>query len=499
MPAAEQVEVELKFDVDAGIAAPDLRALPGVISATQPETFALDATYFDTEGLDLAGNKITLRRRTGGHDSGWHLKRPTGIPGARRELQVPFDEAPAEAGVPAALRDPVLVYTRRHELAPVAVISTTRTITTLLGVDEIPLAEFAEDHVTARSLLPGGDTQQWSEWEFELLAGGTPRLLKAAHKQLIAAGGNEPSSSSKLARAIGSTPTAHRAPELGKRPTALELVISDLTVQRTALITYDPEVRVDTYDAVHQMRVATRKFRSILTGFPTVLDSRRTAHINSELRLLARILGDARDSEVQLQMDADLLAGLDPSPALIAATTGAERAVHSRALRSAHAAMRSDRYFQLLDEIDQLLADAPPGPDADLAALTAADRAIAKRRKQIRKAQAHLATLTEGSEEWVEQVHDIRKTGKKLRYATEAAAPLNNKQHRRIGAAAKAIQSALGDWNDTQINRARLARLATAANDLTRSDVFLLGRIDALQEAAGLRALAAYRRAATEL
>ena len=36
MAASEQVEVELKFDVDAGHVAPDLRVLPGVVSATTP-------------------------------------------------------------------------------------------------------------------------------------------------------------------------------------------------------------------------------------------------------------------------------------------------------------------------------------------------------------------------------------------------------------------------------------------------------------------------------
>ncbi|HQV17683.1 MAG TPA: CYTH domain-containing protein, partial [Gordonia sp. (in: high G+C Gram-positive bacteria)] len=76
MAASEQIEVELKFDVEAGTEPPDLRALPGVVGAREPETFTLDATYFDTENLDLAGNKITMRRRTGGYDAGWHLKRP---------------------------------------------------------------------------------------------------------------------------------------------------------------------------------------------------------------------------------------------------------------------------------------------------------------------------------------------------------------------------------------------------------------------------------------
>ena len=116
MAPSEQIEVELKFDVDAGHTAPDLRILPGVIGASAPETFQLDATYFDTENLDLAGNRITMRRRTGGHDAGWHLKRPTGIAGARRELRIGFSDAPADADVPAELITPVIALTRTRKL-----------------------------------------------------------------------------------------------------------------------------------------------------------------------------------------------------------------------------------------------------------------------------------------------------------------------------------------------------------------------------------------------
>ncbi|MFZ2239012.1 MAG: CYTH domain-containing protein, partial [Gordonia amarae] len=147
MVASEQIEVELKFDVEAGIETPDLRVLPGVVGARQPETFLLDATYYDTENLDLAGNKITMRRRTGGHDSGWHLKRPTGIAGARRELQVSFDESADDSTPPAALTDPVRVLIRSRPLIPVAVISTQRTVTTLLGAGDEPVAELAADLV----------------------------------------------------------------------------------------------------------------------------------------------------------------------------------------------------------------------------------------------------------------------------------------------------------------------------------------------------------------
>ncbi|MGV9710282.1 CYTH and CHAD domain-containing protein [Gordonia sp. NPDC003424] len=498
MAASEQVEVELKFDVDAGHTAPDLRALPGVVGAMEPETFQLDATYFDTENLDLAGNKITMRRRTGGHDAGWHLKRPTGTVGARRELQVGFDDAPADGDVPTDLITPVIALTRTRKLIPVAALSTTRTITRLLGVDGAPVAEFAEDLVTAQSLLPGGHFQEWAEWEFELIGSGAhPKLLKAAEKLLRSGGGRAPSSASKLARAIGATPSV-REPQLGKYPTALELVITDIAIHRNTLIAHDPLVRIDAEDAVHQMRVACRRLRSVFSGFPTVLDEARTSHLSNELKLLARILGDARDSEVQLEIDESILRGENASPGLIAALAGTESAVHDRAIKAAHAAMNSDRYFALLDAIDELIASPLPGPDAEMPAVDAVDKAITKSRKHIRTAQKKLAALPEGSPEWTVQMHTIRKRAKRLRYSTDAAEPLNKKRYRAVAKVAKDIQSTLGDVNDIHINRDRLAEVA-ASGEVTGMDMFVLGRIDARAQADAQRAIAAYRAAAKNL
>lgn len=498
MASSESIEIELKFDVDPGQGAPDLRALPGIVGAHPIQTHSLDATYYDTENLDLALNRITMRRRLGGPDAGWHLKRPTGIPGARRELHVAFSEAPSDGPVPGTLTEPVLVHIRTRTLRPVATIATSRTVTRLIGPDNIPVAELAEDIVTAQSLLPGGASQQWAEWEFELLGDRRdPRLLKAAHKHLSRSGGRPAVSESKLARAIGSTP-AMSEPRLGKRPSALELLVHDITLHRNDLVAWDPQVRVDAYDAVHQMRVSTRRLRSVLTGFPGVLDTGRTAHLNAELQLLARILGEARDSEVQLEIDSRLLAGEDPSPALRQALVGTEESGHKRALRAAHSAMNSERYFRLLDEIDDFIVSPPAGPKADEDAADAADRAITKSRKQVAAAHAELATLQEGSHEWSEHLHVIRKKAKRLRYRTDAAAPLGKKRHRDAGKVAKEIQSALGDVNDTAINRARLAEIA-ASGDLAPSDMFVLGRIDARQEATSWEAVARYRKAVKNL
>ncbi|GAB19213.1 hypothetical protein GOEFS_077_00050 [Gordonia effusa NBRC 100432] len=506
MAATEQVEIELKFDVSANHPAPDFAGIDGVTELRTPDTVALYATYFDTESLDLASNRMTLRRRVGGDDEGWHLKQPAltnfGSVNTRREIQVSFDEAPMEGDAPDELLRPVLAITRRRRLIPVAAISTSRTAIELVDDTGHIIAVFCDDLVTAQSLLPDGQSQTWSEWEFELVDGtgnakSDKKLLKQARKLLLDAGAQVSSSQSKLARAIGSTPFVGQ-PHLGKNPTALELVITDIAVHRNALVAMDPLVRIDAYDAVHQMRVATRKLRSVLSSFPTVLDELGTAHVNNELRLLAQILGTARDSEVQLALAAELLSGEEASDQLRAALVDAENEAHDKALAVAHSAMNSSRYFALLDSVDQLIASPPEGVNADASARKVVEGALRKVRKKIRDEQDELSRLPERSHEWEEHLHTIRKRAKKLRYTAEAAEPLGRKEFQTTARAAKKVQAALGDYNDSRINRARLARIAADAQ-LSGTDMFTLGRIDAREQANGERALQQYWKAASDL
>jgi inorganic triphosphatase YgiF len=76
------LEVERKFDVDEATQAPSFDGIAEVVRVEHAATQSLDAVYFDTPARDLALNRITLRRRTGGLDAGWHLKLPAG-PDAR--------------------------------------------------------------------------------------------------------------------------------------------------------------------------------------------------------------------------------------------------------------------------------------------------------------------------------------------------------------------------------------------------------------------------------
>src|SRR5258708_24685889 len=72
----EHVETELKFEVGINFVLPDLADVADGVAVTAPEVHLLAASYFDTADLRLAKAGITLRRRTGGADSGWHPKLP---------------------------------------------------------------------------------------------------------------------------------------------------------------------------------------------------------------------------------------------------------------------------------------------------------------------------------------------------------------------------------------------------------------------------------------
>ena len=139
------LEVETKYDVDEAFAVPDLSGLAGVATVDAPVEHQLEAVYFDTEDLRLLRARVTLRRRTGGADAGWHLKLP-GRDGPARTAR------PAGAGDHEAAAGPAGAGGGRprgaHAAQPVATLRTRRVVTALRAADGELLAEIADDTVT---------------------------------------------------------------------------------------------------------------------------------------------------------------------------------------------------------------------------------------------------------------------------------------------------------------------------------------------------------------
>ncbi|PZT69492.1 metal-binding protein [Streptomyces sp. SW4] len=193
-------EIERKYESnDSGL--PDLTGVAGIAAVVDKGVARLDATYYDTPDERLAASAITLRRRTGGSDAGWHLKLPV-APGVRDEIRAPLSDR-----VPRALAGLVRSRVRDIELIPVVRVVSERDVRDLVDADGRLLAEVGVDAVHAERLAgPGaGAAAQWSEIEVELADGGDPALLDKIDKRLRKAGVRPSRSASKLARALAET------------------------------------------------------------------------------------------------------------------------------------------------------------------------------------------------------------------------------------------------------------------------------------------------------
>jgi inorganic triphosphatase YgiF len=202
----DHLETERKYDADADFVLPKLGSLPelGGRRATEPRRIFLSATYFDTEDQRLIRHKVTLRRRVGGDDEGWHLKLPKGKD-TRQELHAPLDEGNT-GSAPARLTARVEDITAGEDLRPVALLDTERTVVTLPGPAGQALLEVADDLVTAvRFGETGREPMRWREIEVEVISPGdeATALLETVGTVLREAGARPSASGSKLARVLG--------------------------------------------------------------------------------------------------------------------------------------------------------------------------------------------------------------------------------------------------------------------------------------------------------
>jgi CHAD domain-containing protein len=567
-------EVERKYDVDPAFRLPDLGGLPGVSEVDAPHEQELSATYFDTADLRLAAHRITLRRRTGGTDAGWHLKLPAGD-GEREEVRLPLGRTVRTP--PRGLRLRVEVYLRGARLVPVVGLTTRRTVYRLIGADAEVLAEVADDQVNATDLAgTGGATvTAWREVEVELVGGGR-KLLAAAGDLLGRAGATPSRSASKLARALaasapgqpeagrrnvgqepgqpeagqeagqpetgrhdagqepGQPEAGHEAgqpetgrhdagqepgqpeagqpeagqpeagqpeagqPEAGQRGprpqagSAAAVVLAHVAEQVAVLQYWDPRVRADEPDAVHQMRVTTRRLRSTLATFRPLFDRSVTEPVRAELKWLGTVLGTARDAEV---IGDRLLAAVRAEPPELVLGPVAARvrttstARHRDAMAAVLAALSDRRYYDLLDALDALLAE-PPLTEraADPAKRVLRKRTMAAWRRARRAAEAVPAGPDAGRDA---ALHEVRKAAKRARYAADTARPVLGKPARSFARGMKSVQKLLGEHQDTVVIRAELRQIGVQAY-LDGENSFSYGRLHALEQARAAGAERAY-------
>lgn len=382
---------------------------PGV-TVVGGDELLLDAVYHDTADLRLARRGVTLRRRTGGADAGWHLKLPLGGD-SRQEIRVKETKR-----VPKELAELVIGVTRGEPLQPIAHIRTTRRRWELLDRAGQVAAEAVEDDVVAQTLGEESEVRTWQETEVELVAGGD-EVFDAVESRL----GRPSDAPPKLLRLLGD-----RLPKDPKPPNRLTRHVRE---QVAKLIRQDLRVRQDDEDSVHQMRVASRRIRSVLQAY------KGSRSLREELRWLGAVLGEARDLEV---LHESLRAEVEALPAELVLGNVRQRLTETFAPREQAAraavleALKSKRYLALLNRLDTVQIR------------------VANPKKRLRKTRRRVARAWRDVGRDKGTLHDVRKAAKRTRYAAEAAGK------RKLARRMKKLIKRLGVHQDSVVARQEL-------------------------------------------
>ncbi|MGO4145280.1 CHAD domain-containing protein [Paenarthrobacter sp. YAF11_1] len=485
MATSSTVEAERKFDADPSTPLPELHTIDAVGAVGEPASYRLEANYFDTRHLALAARGITLRRRTGGPDAGWHLKLPLG-PGKRTEIHAPLGTVET---VPVELMDRVLAYTRGHAVAAVATLTTERTSYALYGHGGERLADFVDDYVRAHVFVGEPREAEWREWEVELAAqdGTDEALLENLAEQLSGAGAKPSDRTSKLATAVGDL-----WPELkgnGRADSfnegaAVVPILTYLQDQMADLLLQDAHVRLGRDDSVHQMRSVIRRVRSVLHSYRTLFEPAPVKELGRELKSLAKTLGRYRDTEV---LHARMRKHLDELPVNLVLGPLHDELDQRMAVRAdtAMGAVRnrlnSPRYFRLLDELEALI-DAPPvTPQGQETARKTTVKLVNKAAKRLGKRHDAAQAAAVGPQRDI-AFHEVRKSAKKLRFAAAAVESVHGKRAAKVEDRAHKIQSILGHHQDSVMSRAELLKLGSAPG--ISSAAFTYGVLHAMERSA---------------
>ncbi len=227
--------------------------------------------------------------------------------------------------------------------------------------------------------------------------------------------------------------------------------------------------QADEPESVHQMRVAARRMRVVLRmdqgGFGP-----QAGWLRDELAWLGALLGEVRDLDVLCERLAenattlpqvDLTAFGDVLSALLARRSAAADTLVAELARPRFRSLLRTLASEALAPVDPADVHQP-----------AADELLAK---PLRRLHRQLAVVAAAPTD--EQWHDLRIRVKRVRYAAELAGRLAGRRRRAeldtLVGQTKAVQEALGAFNDTVVAEHHLRQL----DDLSPAGWLALGRL----------------------
>lgn len=220
--------------------------------------------------------------------------------------------------------------------------------------------------------------------------------------------------------------------------------------------------QVDT-EFLHELRVAVRRSRSVLSQGKQVLPPAVVTGASRHLALLGRLTGPARDGDVQLlewpqhaqQFGTEAARALEP----VRLVLEDRRRVAQDTLR---AAMTAPETREALDEWRTWLhdPDAVSGAEHGEHAARRLGPFVAKRIARADAALVERGRLIDAHSP-PQQVHDLRKDAKKVRYLLECfAGLLADEPRKRFVRRLKDLQDVLGQYQDADVHLTELRSVA---------------------------------------
>ena len=292
---------------------------------------------------------------------------------------------------------------------------------------------------------------------------GRPKLLHRVGKALTDAGARPADGRSRLADVLDGEGHRPEAPSRSRDRTRqlIQHRVGDLVRELRAR---DPLVREGLPEGVHTMRVAIRRLRSMLATGRPFLDRDVTDPLRDELAWLADALGEVRDSEVRRErLDSSIDALVDERAEVDWEADRVRSALwsplveqHDRALAALDEVLGGERYARLLEQLLELVDTPPLTERADTRIRGAYLRRTRRELTRVNQLMEASHDPVPHAEERALALHEARRATKRARYAVEPLRPVYGDAAATLTTRLKALQTALGEHQDTVVTRAYL-------------------------------------------
>lgn len=216
-----------------------------------------------------------------------------------------------------------------------------------------------------------------------------------------------------------------------------------------------PAARGGDVEAVHDLRVASRRLRAAMALFEPCLPA-SARRWRKEVRRITRALGQARDLDVQIEA---LESAMTKHPAwaaglksLSATLTGRRLTAQRKVVQALARAGQSGLYERIEGSLSPMAEAGPAQAPAGKAAYRRAGKMILALLDDLEQYESDLARP-----QATDRHHRMRIAAKHLRYSLEAFEPMYGRSLRPAIQAARRMQSLLGDMHDCDVWESLLA------------------------------------------